>query len=78
MRNVAVRIGGNLVSPPLSGDQVKRYFGDVQGLPKIDELIDIIQNGVPVKQTVTKLDPTSALQYGNHSGALLIEHKDLV
>ena len=34
----------------------------------MDGLIDIIQNGVSVNSTVTNLDPTRALQYGNHSG----------
>ena len=31
--NVAVGIGGTLVSPPLSVDQNKRYFPDVKGFP---------------------------------------------
>ena len=39
--SVAVGIGGTLVLPPLSVDQVKRYFGDVGDFPEIDELIDI-------------------------------------
>ena len=38
MGNVAVRIGRTLVPPPLSVDQVKRYFGDVTGFPEVDEL----------------------------------------
>ena len=75
MGNVAVGIGGTLVSP-LSVDQVKRYFGDVRGFPEIDELISIIQNGVLVNSTVTNRDPTRAVQYGNHSGVR--EHMDLV
>ena len=65
--NMVVGIGGTLVSPPLSVDQVKHYFRDVQGFPEIDELIDSIQNGVPVNSTATNLDPTRALQYGNDS-----------
>ena len=45
---VAVGVEGTPVSPLLSVDQVKRYFGDVKGFPEIDELVrvDIIQNGV--------------------------------
>ena len=73
--NVAVGVGGTLLSPPLSVDQVKRYIGDVKGFPEIDELIDIIQNGVPVNSRVTNLDPTRVLQYGNHTGVR--EHMDL-
>ena len=56
--NVVVGIGGTLVSPPLSVGQVKRYVQDVKDCPEIDELIDIIQNGVPVNSTATNLDPT--------------------
>ena len=67
MGNVAVGIGGTLVSPPLSVDQLKGYFGDVKAFPEIGELIDIIQDNVPVNLTFTNLDPTRALHYGNHS-----------
>ena len=74
MGGVVVGIGGTLVSPPLSVDQVKHYFGDVQGFPEIDELIDIIQYGVPMNSTVTNLDPTRALQSDNQSGVR--EHMD--
>ena len=73
--NVAVGIGGTLVSPPLSVDQVKRYVEDVKRFPETNDLIDIFQNGVPVNSTVTNLDPTTAFQYGNHSGVR--EHMDL-
>ena len=56
--NVVVGIGGTLVSPPLFVGQVKRDVRDVNDCPEIDELIDIIQNGVLVNSTVTNLDPT--------------------
>ena len=63
------------MSPPLSVDQAKHY-GKFKGFPAIAELKDIIKNGVPVKTSVTKLNPTRAMQYGNHSTVL--EHIDLV
>ena len=74
--DVAVGIGGTLVSPPFSLSQVEHYFGDIKGFPAITELVDIIKNGVPVKTSVTDLDPTRAMQYGNHS--TVAEHMDLV
>ena len=48
--NVAIGIGGTLVSPPLSVSQVEHYFGNIKGFPAITELVDIIKNGVPVKR----------------------------
>ena len=74
--DVAVGIGGTLVSPPFSLSQVEHYFGLIKGFPAITELVDIIKNGVPVKTSVTDLDPTRAMQYGNHS--TVAEHMDLV
>ena len=76
VENVAAGIGGTLVPPPLSVDQLKRYFGDVKAFPEIDELIDITNNGVPVNSTVTNLYPTRALQRSNHIGVR--KHMDLV
>ena len=73
---VAVGLGGTLVSPPLSVDHVEHYFGEVKGFPAITELIDIMKNGVPVKTSVTNLDPSRVIRYGNHSTVL--EHMDLV
>ena len=74
--NVAVGIGGTLVSPPLSVGKVEHYFGNIKGFPAITERVDIINNGVPVKTSVTNLEPTRAMQYGNHSA--VVEHTDLV
>ena len=75
VENVAVGIGGTSVSPPLSVSQVEHYFGHIKGFPAITELVDI-KNGVPVKTSVTNVDPTRAMQYGNHSA--VVEHMDLV
>ena len=73
--NVAIGIGGTLVSPPLSVSQVEHYFGDIKGIPAITELVHI-KNGVPIRTSVTNLDLTRAMQYGNHSA--VVEHMDLV
>ena len=61
MGNVTVVFGGNLVPPPLSIDQVKRYCGDVKGFPEINELMNISQNGAPAKSTCTNLYPINVL-----------------
>ena len=53
MGDVVVRLGGTLVSPPLSVNQVEHYFGKVKGFPAIAELIDIIKNGMPSRQSRT-------------------------
>lgn len=62
----AVGTKGTLVSPSLSVGQVEHYFGDIKGFPAIDT----IKNVVPVKPTVANLEPTKAMQYGNHSTEL--------
>ena len=64
------------MSPPLPVGQVEHYFGNIKGFPAITELVDIIKNGVPVKTSVTNLDPTKALRYGRHNA--VVEHIDLV
>ena len=74
--DVAVELGGTLVSPPLAVNHVEHYFGQVKGFPAITELTHIMKNGVPVKTAVTNLDPSRAIRYGNHS--TVFEHMDLV
>ena len=64
------------MSPPLSVGKVEHYFGNIKGFPAITERVDIINNGVPVKTSVTSLDPPRAMQYDNHSA--VVEHMDLV
>ena len=56
MGDVAVGLGGALVSPPQSVDQVKCYFGKIKWFPAIAGLIDVINNGVSVRTLVTNLD----------------------
>ena len=60
--DVVVGIGETLVSHPLSVDQAKHYVGKNKGIPAIAELINI-KNGVPVKTSVTNLNPTRAMQF---------------
>ena len=42
MGDVAVGLGGALVSPPQSVDQVECYFGKIKWFPAIAELIDAV------------------------------------
>ena len=65
--DVATRLGGTLVLPPLNVDDVKHHFGNVKGFPGISVLVDLIKHGVPVVTSATPTDPRKALQYGNHS-----------
>ena len=64
--DVARSLGGFLVTPPVDPRSIKRYFGDLKGFPKIDELITIVSGGVPVIAPTSKADLDTALQYGNH------------
>lgn len=73
--DVAAGIGGTLVLPPLSVNQVEHYFGKVKGFPDIAELIDI-KNDVPAKTSVTNLNPSGAMRYGNRR--TVPHHVDLV
>ena len=40
--DVARSLGGILVTPPVDPDYIRRYYGELKGFPKIDELIAII------------------------------------
>ena len=73
--NVVFGIGSTLISPPLSVSQVEHYLGNIKSFPATTELVDI-KNGVPAKTSVTNLDLTKAMQYGNHSA--VVDHMDLV
>ena len=73
--NVAVGIGGTLVSPPLPVSQVEHYFGNTKDSPAITEFVDM-KNGVPLKTSVTNLYLTRAMQYRDHSA--MVEQMDLV
>ena len=65
--DVATGLGGTLVLPPLSVNDVKHHFGNVKGFPGISVLVDLIKHGVPVVTSATPTDPRQAFQYGNHS-----------
>ena len=48
--DVARGIGGTLVSPPLNVSDVdKRYFGDVKKFSQVDDLLRVVQHGVPAE-----------------------------
>ena len=74
--DVAVGLGGTLVSPPFAVDHVEHYFDEVKDFPGMKKLIDIMKNGVPVKTEVTNLNPSREIRYGNRS--TIFEHMDLV
>ena len=65
--DVATRIDGTSVLPPLNVDNAKHYFGEVKGYPGISDVVEILEHGVPVVTSSTPTDPRQALQYGNHS-----------
>ena len=67
--DVARSLGGILVTPPVDPDYIRRYFGELKGFPKIDELITIVSEGVPVIAPPSQADLESALRYGNHRSA---------
>ena len=64
--DVARGIGGTLVSPPSNVSDVKRYFGDVKKLPQVDDLLRVLQHGVPAETKQSQADLKTALEYGNH------------
>ena len=63
--DVARSLGGIPVTPPVNPDYIRRYFGELKGFPKIDELITIVSRGVPVIAPPSQADLESALRYGN-------------
>ena len=64
--DVARGIGGTLVSPPLNVSDVKQYFGDVKELPQVDDLLRVLQHGVPAETKQSQANLKTALEYGNH------------
>ena len=74
--DVARSLGGIMVTPPVDPDYIRRYFGELKGFPKIDELITIVSGGVPVIAPPSQADLESALRYGNHRSAE--EHLPLI
>ena len=42
VRDVVRSLGEILVTPPVDPDYTRRYFGELKGLSKIDELITIV------------------------------------
>ena len=74
--DVARSLGGIPVTPPAHPDYIRRYFGELKGFPKIDELIIIVSAGVPVIAPPSQADLESAMRYGNHRSAE--EHHHLI
>ena len=74
--DAARSLGGILVTPPVDPDYIRRYFGELKGFPKIDELITIVSGGVPVIAPPSQADLENALRYGNHRSAE--EHHHLI
>ena len=64
--DIARALGGTLVATPVDATQTQRYFGDLKGFGAIDELINIVTRGVPVKAAPPGARLDRALQYGNH------------
>ena len=67
--DVARSLGGILVTPPVDPDYIRRYFGELKGIPKKDELITIVSGGVPVIAPPHQADLESELRYGNYRSA---------
>ena len=73
---VARSLAGILITPPVDPDYIRRYFGELKGFSKIDELITIVSGGVPVIAPPSQADLESALRYGNPRSAE--EHLPLI
>ena len=74
--DVARYLSGILVTPPVDPDYVRRYFGELKGFLKIDELITTVSGGVPVIASPFQADLESALRYGNNRNAE--DHHNLI
>ena len=74
--DVARSLGGILVTPTVDPEYIRRYFGELEGFPKINELITTVSGGVPVIAPPSQADLESALRYGNHRSAE--EHHHLI
>ena len=60
--DVARSLGGILVTPPVDPDYIRRYFGELKGFPKIDELVTIVSGGVPVITPPSQADWCTAVR----------------
>ena len=67
--DVARSLGGIPVTPPIDPDYIRRYFEEVKGFPKMDELITTVSGGGAVITPSSQADLESALRYGNHRSA---------
>ena len=65
--DVVRSLRGFLVTPSVDPVRIGRYFGEIKGFPKIDELITIGSGGVPVIAPSSRADLHKAIQYGNHN-----------
>ena len=60
--DVAKGIGGTLVSSPLDVRGVELYLGNIKLFPAIDDLLEIVTNGVPARTTRSDPDGTTVRQ----------------
>ena len=67
--DVATSLGGILLTSPVDPDYIRRYFGELKGFPKKDELITIVSGGVPMIALPSQADLESALRYSSHRSA---------
>ena len=74
--DVARSLSGILVTPLVDPEHIRRYFGELKGFPKIDELVTIVSGEMPVIAPPSQADLESALRYGNHRSAE--EHLPLI
>lgn len=54
------------MSPSLDVLGVEQYFGNTKRSPTLDELLEMVANGVPARTARSEHDLTNVLQYGNH------------
>jgi len=64
--DVALAIGGTLVSPPLELNDISEYIGDKNGFPQIEKLLELVGEGATARTGSTEANLTSALKYGNN------------
>ena len=54
------------MSPPLNVRGVEQYFGTTKRFPAIDDLLEIVANGVTARTASSEPDLAKTLKYGNH------------
>ena len=62
VEDVARSLGGILVTPLVDPNYIRRYFRELKGFSKIDELIIIVSGGVPVIAPPSQADLESELR----------------